>query len=71
VELEQEQEPALPNWGGYDYPLACRMLKQTDAFHLYPVMKKSAMNLSGFIYSKNSYCKLYKKREDSSIPIST
>ena len=49
MELEQELEPALPNWGGYDYPLACRMLKQTDAFHLYPVMKKSAMNLSGFI----------------------
>jgi RimJ/RimL family protein N-acetyltransferase len=49
VELEQEQEPELPNWAGYDYPLACRMLKQTDAFYLYPVMKKSAINLSGFI----------------------
>ena len=49
MELEQEQEPELPNWAGYDYPLACRMLKQTDAFYLYPVMKKSAINLSGFI----------------------
>ena len=49
MELEQEQEPELPNWAGYDYPLACRMLKQTDAFYLYPVMKKSALNLSSFI----------------------
>jgi RimJ/RimL family protein N-acetyltransferase len=39
----------IPNWGGYEYPLACRMLKQTDAYYLYPVMKKSALNLSPFI----------------------
>jgi RimJ/RimL family protein N-acetyltransferase len=49
VQLEQEQEVELPNWAGYDYPLACRMLKQTDAFYLYPVMKKSALNLSAFV----------------------
>jgi len=47
-ENNQEQQ-GVENWGDYKYPLACRMLKQTDAFYLYPVMKKSAFNLSGFI----------------------
>lgn len=47
--METEVDFELPNWVGYDYPLACRMLKQTDAFYLYPVMKKSALNLSAFI----------------------
>jgi RimJ/RimL family protein N-acetyltransferase len=47
--METEVDLELPNWAGYDYPLACRMLKQTDAFYLYPVMKKSALNLSSFI----------------------
>jgi len=44
-ENNQEQQ-IVDNWGDYNYPLACRMLKQTDAFYLYPVMKKSAFNLS-------------------------
>jgi RimJ/RimL family protein N-acetyltransferase len=45
----EEALELIPNWPGYEYPLACRMLRQTDAFHLYPVMKKSALNLSSFI----------------------
>jgi RimJ/RimL family protein N-acetyltransferase len=49
MELQDEDYFEIPNWAGYDYPLACRMLKQTDAFYLYPVMKKSALNLSPFI----------------------
>ena len=39
----------IPNWIGYDYPLACRILKQSDAFYLYPVMKNSALSLSSFV----------------------
>jgi len=47
---EQINEPAIiPNWGRYNYPLACRILKETDAPILYPAMKKSAKNLKGFI----------------------
>jgi 3-oxoacyl-ACP reductase-like protein len=30
-ENNQEQQ-GVENWGDYKYPLACRMLKQTDAF---------------------------------------
>jgi RimJ/RimL family protein N-acetyltransferase len=37
------------NWGDYDYPLACRALKIGDAQHLYPVMKRSAKILKGYI----------------------
>jgi RimJ/RimL family protein N-acetyltransferase len=47
-EIAQQQE-FVGNWFGYDYPLACRVLKETDAPLLYPVMKKSAYRLSGFI----------------------
>ena len=47
--MENEVTSGITNWGDYNYPLACRILKQTDAFYLYPVMKKSALNLSGFI----------------------
>ena len=39
----------VPNWGRYNYPLACRVLKDTDAPILYPAMKKSAKNLKGYI----------------------
>ena len=35
----------LANWPGYNYPLAFRQLKSSDAFHLYPVMKNSAKSL--------------------------
>jgi RimJ/RimL family protein N-acetyltransferase len=44
-----EQNEFVGNWGGYDYPLACRVLKESDAKILYPVMKRSAHRLSGFI----------------------
>lgn len=40
---------AIPNWGRYNYPLACRVLKESDAPILYPAMKKSAKNLKGYI----------------------
>jgi len=45
-ELEDE---ALPNWIGYEYPLACRVIKDTDAAILYPVMKRNAKHLSSYI----------------------
>ncbi len=47
--VETLENIELPNWVGYEYPIACRVLKQSDAFHLYPVMKKSALNLASFI----------------------
>lgn len=48
-ESEFENQEGLANWPGYDYPLACRVLKSTDAPLLYPVMKKSAKHLRGYI----------------------
>jgi RimJ/RimL family protein N-acetyltransferase len=39
----------VENWFGYDYPLACRSLKEGDAQHLFPVMKRSAKMLKGYI----------------------
>ena len=39
----------IDNWPGYNYPLACRVLKDTDAKILYPVMKRSAKHLKGWI----------------------
>lgn len=36
-------------WPGYDFPLACRELRATDAQHLFPVMKRSAKMLRGYI----------------------
>jgi RimJ/RimL family protein N-acetyltransferase len=46
---EVNETNGVPNWGRYNYPLACRILKETDAPILYPAMKKSAKNLKGFI----------------------
>lgn len=37
------------NWPGYDFPLACRNIRETDAQHLFPVMKRSAKMLKGYI----------------------
>jgi ribosomal-protein-serine acetyltransferase len=39
----------LENWPGYDFPLACRVIRDTDAKILYPVMKRSAKHLKGYI----------------------
>jgi len=39
----------LSPWPGYEYPLACRVLRAEDARHLYPVMKRSARILKGYI----------------------
>jgi RimJ/RimL family protein N-acetyltransferase len=48
-EIESENPEEIANWPGYDYPLACRVIKSTDAPLLYPVMKKSAKHLRGYI----------------------
>ena len=48
-ENNEEEQQVIENWGDYNYPLACRVLKETDAPILYPAMKKSASRLSGFI----------------------
>lgn len=40
---------AMGNWPGYEYPLACRLIDDGDAKHLYPVMKRSAKSLNGYI----------------------
>jgi RimJ/RimL family protein N-acetyltransferase len=40
---------SVPNWPGCDYPLACRVLKAGDQRILFPVMKRSAKKLKGFI----------------------
>jgi RimJ/RimL family protein N-acetyltransferase len=47
VQLQQQEimQPEISNWPGYSYPLAFRQLKSSDAFHLYPVMKRSAKSL--------------------------
>jgi RimJ/RimL family protein N-acetyltransferase len=45
---EFELEP-VGNWPGYDYPLACRVIRESDQKVLYPVMKRSAEKLKGFI----------------------
>jgi RimJ/RimL family protein N-acetyltransferase len=47
--MNEIKEEPLPNWPGYEYPLVCRVIKETDAPILYPVMKKSANHLKGFI----------------------
>jgi RimJ/RimL family protein N-acetyltransferase len=39
----------IANWGIHPYPLACRFIKESDAPLLYPVMKKNAKHLRGFI----------------------
>jgi ribosomal-protein-serine acetyltransferase len=39
----------VPDWPGYDYPLACRVLKKSDSKVLYPVMKANAAHLKGYI----------------------
>jgi RimJ/RimL family protein N-acetyltransferase len=43
------EEEQIPNWIGYEYPLACRVIKDTDAAILYPVMKRNAKHLSSYI----------------------
>jgi RimJ/RimL family protein N-acetyltransferase len=48
-ESELENQEGIENWPGYDYPLACRIIKSTDAPLLYPVMKKSAKHLRGYV----------------------
>ena len=48
-ESEIGSQEGVENWPGYDYPLACIVLKSTDAPILYPAMKRSASRLSGFI----------------------
>lgn len=47
--ISQSQSQELGNWPGYNYPLACRVLREGDQRILYPVMKKSAPRLKGFI----------------------
>jgi len=42
---KEELQTEISNWPGYNYPLAFRQLKSSDAFHLYPVMKRSAKSL--------------------------
>jgi len=44
-----DNQNVIENWGNYQFPLACRVLKDTDAPILYPAMKKSADRLKGFI----------------------
>jgi RimJ/RimL family protein N-acetyltransferase len=46
---DQLEDFPIPNWPGYDYPLACRLIKEGDAQYLYPVMKRSAKSLNGYI----------------------
>ena len=50
TQQQENVQPEISNWPGYNYPLAFRALKSTDAFFLYPVIKASANNLKGFIY---------------------
>ena len=40
---------SLVNWPGYEFPLACRVLQETDAPILYPVMKRNAKHLRGYV----------------------
>ena len=47
--IDAGSEWSIPNWPGYSYPLACRVIRETDAPILYPVMKKSANHLMGFV----------------------
>ncbi len=49
-ESELENQEGVANWPGYDYPLACRVIKSTDAPLLYPVMKKSAKHLRKYVH---------------------
>jgi RimJ/RimL family protein N-acetyltransferase len=49
VNEDNEEENFVENWGNYPYPLACRVLKETDAPILYPVMKRNAKHLSSYI----------------------
>jgi RimJ/RimL family protein N-acetyltransferase len=46
---DQLEDSPIPNWPRYDYPLACRLIKEGDAQYLYPVMKRSAKSLNGYI----------------------
>ena len=46
---DQLEDFPLANWPGYDFPLACRLIQDGDAQYLFPVMKRSAKSLSGYI----------------------
>jgi RimJ/RimL family protein N-acetyltransferase len=48
VEKLPPREEVTP-WVGYEFPLACRELRSSDARHLFPVMKRSAKMLKGYI----------------------
>lgn len=47
--LEDEPWEEAAPYPGYEYPLACRQLRSTDAQHLFRVMKRSAKHLKGYI----------------------
>jgi RimJ/RimL family protein N-acetyltransferase len=47
--MNKMQLEPVGNWPGYDYPLACRVIREGDQKVLYPVMKRSAEKLKGFI----------------------
>ena len=46
--VDEPQAEAEP-YPGYEYPIACRELRATDAQHLFRVMKRSAKHLKGYI----------------------
>jgi RimJ/RimL family protein N-acetyltransferase len=46
---DQLEDFPVANWNGYNYPLACRLIREGDAQHLYRVMKRSAKSLNGYI----------------------
>lgn len=50
-ELAANREPIemVDAWPGYSHALACRELRESDAQHLFPVMKRSAKMLRGYI----------------------
>ena len=45
----QNDKNEVGNWVGYQYPLACRVLKSSDAVHLYSVMRNNAKHLRGYV----------------------
>ena len=47
--LQEEPKQEAAPFPGYEYPLACRELRSTDAQHLFRVMKRSAKHLKGYI----------------------
>ena len=49
TESIEEEGVFAENWPGYNFPLACRVIRSGDQAILYPVMKRSASTLKGFI----------------------